>query len=96
MGTNYTSFSTLTQGWTTDRTSVVDSKGRQVFSMEGPPAELRRKAKYESLMHDGFLLLDAKDKPVRDIPGLPLTLDTRVEAWFLEGLRRCLNLNIPE
>ena len=96
MGTDYTSFSPLTQGWNQDPNSIIDSKGRRVFSMEKRPADWMRSRKYGPLICNGLLMLDKTDKPVRDIPGLPLTLESKAPAWLLAGLRRCVYMNIPE
>ena len=96
MGTNYTSFSPLTQGWTSNPSSVVDSKGRQVFLMEKRPSDWNNAPVYAHLFHNGHLLLSHKDRPIRDIPGLPLTIDTEVPGWFLEGLRRCSRIEMDE
>lgn len=96
MGTSYTSYSPLTRGWTDDPTSVVDSKGRQVFSMKKPPEGWIQNPKYGLLIYNGLVMLDHDDLPVRDIPGLPLTLETHASAWLLEGLRRCTKITIPE
>lgn len=91
MGTDVTSFTPLTQGWYGDVSSVVDSKGRQVFSMNKPPAEWKQYPEYRPLIHKGLIMLDQKDRPVRDIPGLPLTLSTKIPAFMLAGLERCFN-----
>ena len=96
MGTNYTSFSPLTQGWTSNPSSVVDSKGRQVFLMEKRPSDWNNAPVYAHLFHNGHLLLSHKNRPIRDIPGLPLTIDTEVPGWFLEGLRRCSRIEMAE
>lgn len=96
MGVNYTSFSPVTQGWNSDPSSVVDSQGRQIFSITTPPENWTILPPYGPLMHRGCVLLDHKSQPVRDIPGLPLTLSTSVEGWFLGGLRRCIQLEMRE
>ena len=94
MGTNCTSFSPLTQSWNEDPNSIIDSKGRQVIWMKKPPADWIRNLKYGPLIHKGLIMLDQKDKPVRDIPGLPMTLSTKAPAYLLAGLERCLGLTI--
>ena len=96
MGTDHTSFCPLMQGWTEDISSVVDSKGRQVFLMDKPPAEWKRYPEYRPLIYKGVIMLDQKDRPVRDIPGLPWTLSTNIPTFLLAGLIRCLNLQIHQ
>ena len=41
-------------------------------------------------------MLDHENRPVRDIPGLPLTLAGRPKGWLLEGLRRCTKIEVNE
>ena len=96
MGTDYTSFSPLTKGWTKDPLSVVDSKGRQVFLMEKRPSDWNYAPVYGHLFHKEHILLSHMNRPIRDIPGLPLTIDTQVEGRFLEGLRRCSKIEMNE
>ena len=71
MGVDYTSFSPVTEGWNSNPSSVVNSQGRQVFGMTTPPENWQVIPPYRPLVHRGYVLLDDKDKPVRDIPGLP-------------------------
>ena len=96
MGDDYTSFSRLTQGWNENPESIVDSKGRRVFSMERRPADWIRNPKYGLLIYNGLVMLDKKDDAVRDIPGLPLTLGSKAPPWLLAGLTRCMHMHIPE
>lgn len=96
MGTNYTSFSSLTKGWNEDPSSVVDLKGRRVFLMENFPADRAKNVKYGPLMYNGLIMLDHEDNPIRDIPGFPLTLETDLPGWFLGGLKRCTSAIWPE
>lgn len=96
MGTDYTSFSPLTQGWNQDPNSIIDSQGRRVFAMEKRPADWMRSREYGTLIYNGLVMLDKSDNPVRDIPGLPLTLKNKAPAWLLAGLKRCLYMHIPE
>lgn len=96
MGVDYTSFSPVTQGWNSNPSSVVNSQGRQVFSIITPPENWQVIPPYGPLVHRGSVLLDHKNKPVRDIPGLPFTLSTEVKGWFLGGLRRCIQVHVKE
>ena len=96
MGDDLTSFSPLTQGWNEDPNSVLDSQGRRVFTMKKRPTGWIRRAQYGPLIYNGLVMLDYKDNPVRDIPGIPLTLATQAPAWLLAGLRRCIDLTVDE
>ena len=96
LGVDRTSFSKLTRGWTEEPWSVVDAKGRQVLLMKKPPADFKTKVTYDLLELDGYILLDSDNNPVRDIPGLPLTLETNLKPWFITGLRRSLKMEVKE
>ena len=96
-GTDYTSFSYLTRDWTEDPRSVLDIQGRQVLLLERPPADyVNMKVTYKPLKLYGKILLDHNNNPVRDVPGLPLTLKTDIEGWFITGLRRALKIEVKE
>ena len=43
-----------------------------------------------------LIMLDYENRPVKDIPGLPLTLAGESEGWLLEGLRRCTKIEVNE
>lgn len=96
MGTDHTSFSPLTQGWTADPDSVIDSRGRPVFALKKHEAGWIGRAQYGPLVYNGRVMLDHKNLPVRDVPGLPLTLQSEAPPWLLAGLRRCMDLKIEE
>ena len=96
MGVDCTSFSYLTQGWTENPRSVFDAKGRQVLLMNQRPADFNIKVTYDLLKLNGCILLNSDNNPVRDVPGLPLTLETKLEGWFITGLRRSLRIEMKE
>ena len=64
--------------------------------MKDRPVDFKKNASYHPLIINGRILLDHEDCPVRDIPGLPLTLSTKIEPWILEGIRRSLPLGLKE
>ena len=65
--------------------------------LERPPTDfVNMRVSYEPLQLNGYVLLDAKNDPVRDVPGLPLTLKTDIEGWFITGLRRSLKIEVKE
>ena len=96
MGLDKTSFSDLTRGWTKDPRSVRDAQGRRVFLMKQRPADWNVKAEYDLLTLNGCILLDSQNNPVLDVPGLPHTLATDIEDWFITGLRRSLKIEMKE
>lgn len=97
MGVDHTSFSYLTRHWNEeDLRSVLDAEGRQVLLMKRRPDDFNERVKYDPLQLNGHVLLDSGNNPVRDVPGLPLTLDTRIEGWFITGLRRSLKIEMKE
>ena len=97
LGTNLTSFSPLTRGWTEDPNSMLDSKGRRVFDMETSPSDWVKEPRYGHLTFNGLIMLDHDNRAVKDIPGLPLTLSTSSQnGWLLEGLRRCTRIETKE
>ena len=96
LGPDWTSYSPLIHGWTEDPDTVRDSKGRRVFKMENPPVGWDDDPPYGHLTYNGLIMLDFENRPVRNIPGLPLTLSTRSKGWLLEGLRRCTRIEVNE
>ena len=96
LGTNWTSYSPLIQGWTEDPNTVLDSKGRRVFEMENAPSDWNHDPPYAHLTYNGLIMLDYENRPVKDIPGLPLTLAEGSKGWLLEGLRRCTKIEVNE
>ena len=96
LGTDRISFSPLIQGWTENPDTVRDSQGRRVFEMEHPPRGWDKHRQYGHLTYNGLIMLDYENRPVRDIPGLPLTLARENEGWLLEGLRRCTHIEVKE
>ena len=97
IGLNYTSFSPLVDSWSEARLdSVMDSQGNAVFFLPKRPPYLKRTFKGDPLIFDDLVMLDHKNKPVRNYPGAPLTLDSRERAFVLDGLRRTLGMTVRE
>lgn len=96
MSLNYTSYSPVTQDWTSDPASIRDLKGRQVCLMRSPPADWTHNPKTEFLTHEGLFILDENNRPIKDFPGAPLALSNKAPAHLLEGLRRTFGMTIPE
>ena len=64
--------------------------------MDKPPKDWIRNPKYGPLVYNGHVLLSDSDEVVRDIPGLPFTLESDPPDWLLAGLRRCMDFSIYE
>ena len=97
MSLNYTSYSPKLQDWTEDPRSIRDSKGRQVCLMRRPPADYKRGPKCEKyLMCSGLVMLNDNNRPIKDYPGVPLTLSNDSPPYVLEGLRRCCGMTVFE
>ena len=53
-----------------------------------PTASDLSKTAVETLKYGGKLLLDFREKPVRDFPSLPLVISSKVEGWRVEAWMR--------
>ena len=95
MGTNYTSYSPIASKWTKDPASILDHKGRKVCFMKRP-SDLKHNPKCEYVMHNGLVLIDQNNDPVKDYPGAPRTLDNDCPGYLLEGLHRVFGMTINE
>ena len=97
MSLNYTSYSPKIQDWTEDPRSIRDSKGRQVCLMQYRPADHKHRSTCDKfLMCSGFVMLNDNNRPVKDYPGVPLTLSNESPPYILEGLRRCFQMTVFE
>lgn len=89
MEIDHTIFSPLTQGWNEDPDSVIDSQGSCIFNVKTLGGLYKRYQirsfglqQARDLADNGLVMLDHKDIPLRDVPGLPLTLQTEAPAWL--------------
>ncbi|CAD6591572.1 MAG: hypothetical protein ASARMPREDX12_005259 [Alectoria sarmentosa] len=96
MGLNYTSYSPLTQGWIDASDAVRDSKGRQVLSMPARPADLKHNPKCDYLIFEGLVMLDQNNRPIKDYPGVPLTLSKDISDTLIAALRKCLGMTVSD
>ena len=58
-----------------------------MFEVE-KPKDRRAPEEASNWIHDGLILLDAKNHPVKAWPGLNKTLSTEIEDWRWEALMR--------
>jgi len=95
-----TSYEPAQQDWgpeSKDWDNIVDAHGNTVMGKLEPPAGfLRGLLKPGPMKHDGLILLDMDNHPVRDIPGLNRTFSTELEDWRMEALRRIFPQSITQ
>ena len=96
MSLDFTSYSPLMLGWSADPDSIQDSKGRLVCRMERPPKDWSHNPRTGYLEHDGLVMLDQNNRPIKDFPGAPRTLKGTAPPWEVEGLRRSLGMTYWE
>ena len=58
-----------------------------MFEVE-KPANRRPPQEPGNWIHDGYVLLDSKNHPVKNWPGLNKTLSSEVEGWRWEAINR--------
>ena len=76
--------------------NIRDNEGNEVlFLLEKPVREVDIQAT-GYMMHNGLIMLDPDDNPVRDWPGIPRCFSSQVEGGRLEALRRICGMTIPD
>lgn len=86
-----TSFEPEQQSWGPERAdwqNIVNSEGVKVMFEIDKPKNLRPPQEPTNWVHDGLVLLDNKNHPVKDWPGLNKTLSSEIESWRWEALTR--------
>ena len=86
-----TSYEPSQQSWGQSRSdwqNIVNSEGTKVMFEVDKPENRRPPHKPRNWIHDGFVLLDARNHAVRDWPGLNKTLSSEIESWRWEALMR--------
>lgn len=86
-----TSFEPEQQSWGPERADwhhIVNSEGVKVMFEVDKPKNFRPPHEPSNWIHDGLVLLDSKNHPVKDWPGLNKTLSSAIESWRLEALTR--------
>lgn len=68
--------------------TVRDLKGRPVLLMDNQPDDWEEHRNGKFLIVDGLVLLDQDHHPIKDYPGVPLTVCSQPHPGFVEGLRR--------
>ena len=86
-----TSFEPEQQNWGPERAdwqNIVNSEGVKVMFEVDKPKSIRPPNEPSNWIHDGLVLLDSKNHPVKDWPGLNKTLSSAIESWRWEALTR--------
>ena len=86
-----TSFEPSQQSWGPSRSdwqNIVDSTGRKAMFELGVLGSRRPPVQPRNWIHDGRILLDKNEHPVKEWPGLNKTLSTEIEDWRWEALMR--------
>ena len=86
-----TSYESEQQKWGRSREdwkTIINSEGRRVMFEVDKPTSRRPPQEPSNWVHNGLVLLDGKNHPVKDWPGLNKTLSTEIESWRWEALMR--------
>ena len=82
-----------------DRSSwgnIRDSEGNQVLYLLDKPVRSREPESSGYMMHNGLIMLDPDDNPVKDWPGIPRCFSSKIEGGRIESLRRICGMTIPD
>lgn len=86
-----TSYEPKQQTWGPKRANwhnIINSEGKKIMFELDKPDNRRPPHEPNNLIHNGIVLLDAKNHPVKDWPGLNKTLSTEIEDWRWEAIMR--------
>ena len=82
-----------------DRSSwgnIRDSEGNQVLFLLDKPVRSKEPESSGYMMHNGLIMLDPDDNPVKDWPGIPRCFSSKIEGGRIEALRRICGMTIPD
>ena len=88
------------QHWNVDDRStwrnIQDSEGNEVLFLPEKPVREKEPESSGYMMHNGLIMLDPDDNPVKDWPGIPRCFSSKVEGGRIEALRRICGMTIPD
>ena len=88
------------QHWNVDDRStwgnIQDSEGNQVLYLLDKPVRSKEPESSGYMMHNGLVMLDPDDNPVKDWPGIPRCFSSKIEGGRIEALRRICGMTIPD
>ena len=76
--------------------NIQDSQGNEVLFLLEKPIRGTEPESSGYMMHNGLIMLDPDDNPVRDWPGVPRCFSSKVEGGRIESLRRICGMTIPD
>lgn len=76
--------------------NIQDSEGNEVLFLLEKPARSKEPESVGYMMHNGLIMLDPDDNPVKDWPGIPRCFSSRIEGGRIESLRRICGMTIPD
>ncbi len=88
------------QHWNVDDRStwgnIQDSEGNEVLFLLEKPVREKEPESSGYMMHNGLIMLDPDDNPVKDWPGIPRCFSSKIEGGRIEALRRICGMTIPD
>ena len=88
------------QHWNVENRStwgnIQDNEGNKVLFLLEKPVRENEPESLGYMMHNGLIMLDPDDNPVKDWPGIPRCFSSKVEGGRIEALRRICGMTIPD
>ena len=88
------------QHWNVDDRStwgnIRDSEENKVLFLLEKPVRGIEPESSGYMMHNGLVMLDPDENPVKDWPGIPRCFSSKVEGGRIEALRRICGMTIPD
>ena len=76
--------------------NIQDSEGNQVLYLLEKPIRSKEPESSGYMMHNGLVMLDPDDNPVKNWPGIPRCFSSKIEGGRVESLRRICGMTIPD
>ena len=77
--------------------NILDHEGNKVlYLIEKPERKNEPPEPGRLWIHDGLVMLDPDDCPIRDFPDVPRCFSSKMEGARIEALRRIYGMNIPD
>ena len=76
--------------------NIQDGEGNEVLFLVNKPVRSREPESSGYMMHNGLIMLDPDDNPVKDWPGIPRCFSSKIEGGRLEAFRRICGMTIPD
>ena len=76
--------------------NIQDGEGNEVLFLVEKPLRSKEPESSGYMMHNGLIMLDPDDNPVKDWPGIPRCFSSKIEGGRLEAFRRICGMTIPD